>query len=133
MWYRGALQVRANTVESSPATLVVPICRGVISQFYRLFPEGCSGFVHLQVYHQTRQIFPTSQGESYIGDGSEVLSDTSVNIDEPPYELELWGWSPGSSYGHYVYCEFYIEKPQVLIPIPLEALAVPLPAFEGVL
>lgn len=119
MWYRGSVEVGIGQAQASPATALVEVCPGVITKFYRLFPPGCMGQVHLQVYYQTRQIFPTTPGESYLGDGSEILGDSSVVLDEPEYVLELRGWAPDTTYGHIVYCEFYIERPTVRVPIPL--------------
>lgn len=81
--------------------------------------------VHLQVFHQTRQIFPTTPGQSYIGDDSEILGDSSVEIDEPEFVLELRAWSPGTSYQHIIYCEFYIEKVEVWMPVPVAVVSLP--------
>jgi len=119
MWYRGSLTVPADTLESAKVVVDVPVCKGQITKFYRLFPPGCTGQVHLQVYYQTRQIFPSTSGESYIGDGSEILGDATMLLDEPEYVLELRGWSPGTSYDHIVYCEFYIARPVLAVPVPL--------------
>lgn len=125
MWYRGSVTVTANTLESAKATAEVEVCPGVITRFYRLFPPGCTGLVHLQVFYQTRQIFPTTPGESYLGNGSEILGDASITLDEPEYVLELRAWSPGTSYQHIVYCEFYVARSVVRVPIPLARPAVP--------
>jgi len=125
VWYRGSVDVEAGQAASDPATAEVEICRGVITKFYRLFPPGCAGTVHLQVYHQTRQVFPTTPGQSYLGDDSENLGDSSVQIDEPPFVLELRAWAPDASYDHVIYCEFYIERPRVPAAVPLERLEVP--------
>lgn len=119
------MTVPADKSASDYATGEVEICRGVIRRFYRMFPDGCAGMVHLQVYHQTRQIFPTTPGQSYIGDGSEILGDSSVEIDEPEYVLELRGWSPGTVYPHVLYVEFYIEPVRVAVPTPLTSVYVP--------
>lgn len=120
MWYRGSVTVSADTARAGYASADVEVCRGTIAKFYRLFPPGCAGLVHLQVFYQTRQIFPTTPGESYLGDDSEILSDATVFLDEPEYVLQLRAWSPGSAHQHIVYCEFYIARPIVLVPVPLE-------------
>ena len=125
MWYRGSVTVPLNTAESAKATAFVEVCPGVITMFYRLFPPGCTGLVHLQVFYQTRQIFPTTPGQSYLGDGSEILGDASVVLDEPEYVLELRAWSPGTAYQHIVYCEFYIARPMMLVPVPLARPLIP--------
>lgn len=129
MWYRGSITVLANTLASAPETTEVEVCKGVVESFYRLFPMGCAGKVHLQVFHQTRQLFPTTPGQSYIGDGSEVLGDASVTIDEPPFIVELRAWSPSTTYSHVVYVEFYI-KSEVMLLLPVaERDFVPVPVF----
>lgn len=125
MWYRGSVTVPLNTLATGKESAFVDVCKGTITKFYRLFPPGCMGQVHLQVLWQTRQIFPTTPGESYIGNGSEVLGDASVALDEPEYTLELRGWSPGTSYDHVIYCEFYIARPEIVLPVPLERPGVP--------
>lgn len=133
MWYRGALTVPAGTTEAAPAELEIGVCRGTISQFYRLFPPGCAGKVALQVLHQTRQIFPTTPGTSYLGDGSEILGPASVILDEPEFILTLRGWAPDTDYNHTVYCEFYIEQTVVYVPVVLDRSFVQVPAgLEGV-
>lgn len=119
MWYRGSVTIPADTAKADYAIANVPVCPGQVVKFYRLFAPGCSGMVHLQVFHQTRQIFPTTPGESYIGDGSEILGDATIELDEPPYILQLRGWSPDTDYSHTVAVEFYIEKGLLKIPVPL--------------
>lgn len=133
MWYRGSVTVPIGRLASDPKVAIVEVCPGTITKFYRLFPPGCAGKVFLQVFYQTRQIFPTTPGESYVGDGSEILGDASVALDEPEYILELRGWAPDTSYQHIVYCEFYIARPTVYIPVVLEKPFIPVPAGLEVL
>jgi len=129
VWYRGSITVPANTLASAPVTTEVEVCRGTVEAFYRLFPMGCAGKVHLQVFHQTRQLFPTTPGQAYVGDGSEVLGDASVTLEEPPFIVELRAWSPGTSYSHVIYVEFYIKfAVEILLPAS-ERDFVPVPVF----
>ena len=128
MWYRGALTVPAGTTQEDPAEMDVGVCRGTISQFYRLFPPGCAGKVSLQVLTQTRQVFPTTPGTSYLGDGSEILGPASVILTEPEFVLTLRGWASDTDYDHVIYCEFYIEKTVVYVPVALDRVFVPIPA-----
>jgi len=122
--------VPADTALADSESAFVEVCAGTITNFYRLFPSGCAGMVHLQVFYQTRQIFPTTPGQSYIGDGSEILGDASVELDEPEYVLELRGWAPDTSYSHVVYCEFYIARPAIVVPVPMRWLEVEFPVGE---
>lgn len=126
MWYRGSIIVPASTARAAPVAVELEVSQGTISLFYRLFPKGCAGQVSLQVFSQTRQVLPTTPGQAYVGDGSEVLGDASIELDEPPYVLELRAWSPGTTYEHTIYVEFYIEKAVDLMPVPLESRVLPL-------
>lgn len=126
MWYRGSITVPASTPRAEPVTAELKVSQGTITLFYRLFPKGCAGQVSVQVFSQTRQILPSTPGQSYIGDGSEVLGDSSIILDEPPYVLELRAWSPGTTYDHTIYVEFYIEKAVALMPVPLESRVLPM-------
>jgi len=128
MWYRGSVEVEAGQTQADPAEETVAVCRGTISQFYRLFPPGCAGKVSLQVLTGTRQIFPTTPGTYYLGDGSEVLGPASVILDEPEYALTLRAWAPEADYDHVIYCEFYIEKTVIYVPVVVESAFVPVPA-----
>lgn len=130
MWYRGSVTVPAGTSRLDAVDETVEVSLGTITKFYRLFPSGCAGMVSLQVLWQTRQIFPTTPGTYYLGDGSEILGDASVELSEPEYVLALRGWAPDTTYDHTVYCEFYIPKIAVLLPRPLESVRVLVPGME---
>ena len=123
--YYGSVTVPLNTLASAPATAWVDVAFGTVAEFYRLFPPGCSGMVHLQVFWQTRQIFPLSPGASYLGDGSEILGKAGLVIDEVPATLQLRAWSPGTAYQHIIYCEFYIAEPTIFIPVPISQVGLP--------
>lgn len=130
MWYRGSITVPADTPRASAVETTVDVSQGAITKFYRLFPRGCAGQVGLQVLWNTRQIFPTTPGTFYLGDGSEVLGDASVELDEPEYVLTLRGWSPGTTYDHVVYCEFYIAKAIEMPPLSVDRVRVLVPGME---
>lgn len=131
MWYRGSLTVPAGTARADYASATVEVSPGIISKFYRLFPPGCTGKVFLQIFYQTRQIFPTTPGQAYLGDGSEILGDASVELDEPPYVLELRGWSPDADYDHSIFVEFYIARPVVYAPVVAARSFVSVPELGG--
>lgn len=125
MRYYGSVTIATANDVTDPAVAFVEMSPGRITEFYRLFPPGCAGLVRLQVFWQTRQIFPTTPGESYIGDGSEILGLAGFEIDEVPAILELRAWNTGTSYSHVIYCEFFIEKVRIMIPAPLVQVQVP--------
>ena len=128
MRYRGSLTIPANTPKSDPATSVVALTYGRILEVAILFPPGQAGLTLLRVYYHERQIFPTSPEEQFAGDDLVIVFTDRFPVYDMPFEVELRGWSPGSSLDHTLYADFTVEPDQ-----PLETLyaaSVPLPGKE---
>lgn len=109
MYYLGELTIPAGTSESSPETLAVSLCKGYIKGFRVLFPAGHSGLTRVQVWHHQRQIIPTTPGVALRGDDHPVEFPDRYEISDPPYEVELRGWSPDATLDHTVYVAFEVE------------------------
>lgn len=114
MRYRGSLTIPAGTTEESPATAVLELCSGVISNVRILHPAGQAGLVHVTVWRHTRQIYPTTPGQSFIGDDQQNVFDERWPILEVPHEVELRGWAPSATLEHTVYVEVSVIPPPKL-------------------
>jgi len=123
--YQASITVPAGTLRSEPATQVVPVTFGYIEQCEVLFPPGQSGLVNVQVWYHERQIFPTSPGESFIGDDHLIIFPEKYPVFEAPFEVVLVGWSPGAVLEHTVYVALTVEAP--LGGWVVESVPVPLP------
>jgi hypothetical protein len=125
MRYRGALTVPAGTAAETPATEVVKLCAGTITEVEVFFPAGQAGLVSLQVWYHEGQIYPTSPDQAFIGDDSHITYYDDYPVEDAPYEVTLVGWSPDAELDHTVYVDFSVS--------PLADQGVSLPGFITIL
>lgn len=112
-------------MEAEPHEEVLEVCFGTISQVFVLFPPGHAGLTHLQILYQTRQIFPTSPGEAFVGDDTQYEFSERWPIFESPHELLLRVWNDDDTYDHTVYVELSVLAPEVLVPVVIQSPRLP--------
>lgn len=130
MQYRGALTIPAGTSAADPTALELAVCYGRLKRYSVYFPPGQAGTTFLQVFYRGRQILPTTIGASFRGDDLLIDLPDDYPLFDAPYVLTLYGWSPDATYDHTVYTLFYVEVPQVYIPVPIESVRVAVPELE---
>lgn len=125
MRYKTALLIEAGTLESSPAMAVLELAYGFISEVEILFPAGHAGLTYVQIYYQSRLVFPLSPGQSFRGDDLVVQFDERFPILEVPHSVQVVGWAPSATLDHTVFVEISIDAPLVLeveeggfVPLP---------------
>jgi len=109
MRYRGSLTIPAGQTESDPAWAVMGVCAGIITEVEILFPSGHSGLTYLQIWHQERQIFPTTPGETFRGDDNVIQFGEQWPITEVPHRLMLRGWAPEATLNHTIFVEVSVR------------------------
>jgi hypothetical protein len=110
MRYRGSLTIAAGTTEADPARETIELCAGRISGVELLFPPGHSGLTYVQVWRHERQIFPTTPGEAFRGDGLSIVFGENWPIAEVPHSVELRGWAPSATLDHTVFVDISIRE-----------------------
>lgn len=129
MRYRTPLTITAGTTEADPAQAVLDLEFGYISEVELMFPAGHAGLTYVQIYHQSRLIFPLSPGQAFRGDDHVIQFDEDFPFFEVPYSVTVVGWAPSATLDHTVYVEISVSAPPVVEG--LEEAFVPLP--EGML
>lgn len=103
MRYRAAFKIEAGATEADPALQEMDLEPGNITEVEMLFPAGHAGLTYVQIYYQTRQIFPLSPGEAFRGDDHVLQFPEAFPIAEVPFMVELRGWAPDATLDHTVY------------------------------
>jgi len=111
MLYFFEVSTPANTLEGDSKRTVLPLNRGSISKVGLLFPTGCAGLLHVRLRRFGRQVFPTSTGESFAGDGTLIEWMENYLLDEEPFSMELETWNDDDSYPHKVYVSIEVMRP----------------------
>ena len=130
MRYSASVAVPASTTEAEPVEEYLEVCQGIISQVFVLFPPGHAGLTHVQVFYQTRQIFPSTPGESFTGDDTQYTFSERWPITEAPHELLLRAWNEDTEYDHTIYVELSLLAPEVIVTTVTRSPALPEGMFQ---
>lgn len=100
MYYFFALIVPPNTSVDNPVFMRLPLDRGTISFLELHFAPGCVGLVRSAVAYKSIQIVPWNADTWLFGDDRLFKLDLNLELNEPPYELTVKGWSEDDTYPH---------------------------------
>lgn len=125
MRYSASVTIEVGETEDSPHEEYLEVCFGTISQVFILFPPGHAGLTHLQIFYQTRQIFPTTPGESFSGDDTQYAFSERWPIFEAPHELLLRAWNEDTEHEHTIIVELSVLAPEILVPVVIQSPALP--------
>ena len=111
MRYRTSLKIGAGTAMSDPAWTVLNLEYGYITEVEVMFPAGHAGLTYVQIYHQSRLIFPLTPGQAFRGDDSTITMSSRFPILEVPHAVFVVGWAPESTLVHTVFVDVTMEAP----------------------
>jgi len=111
MRYRTALEIGIGQTGGDPAWTFLPLEYGYITEVEILFPAGHAGLTYVQMFYQSRQIFPLTPGSAFRGDDHQIRFNERFPILEVPHEILVVGWAPESTLVHTVYVGITMEAP----------------------
>ncbi len=110
MLYFFEVSTPANTVEGEAVLTNLPLNRGTISKVAILFPTGSAGLLHARLRRFGRQVFPTSTGESFAGNGTLIEWMESYRLEEEPFGMALETWNLDDTYDHKLFVSIEIMR-----------------------
>lgn len=116
MLFTKDIEVTANKSASAPKEDIIKIAHGIITWLSVTFPSGCNGMVHCVVLHHEHQIAPSTEGMTMKGNRTPIEWNEFYESYQPPYELKVKLWSPGTSYAHTVTVRAAVLPRRVAIP-----------------
>ena len=111
MRYRTSLEIGAGTKMSDPAWTVLNLEYGYITEVEVMFPAGHAGLTYVQIYHQSRLIFPLTPGQAFRGDDHTITMSSRFPILEVPHAVFVVGWAPDATLDHTVFVDMTMEAP----------------------
>ena len=116
MFYDFSFTILADTSASSPKVERVKLEYGILHLIEISFPAGCAGLVHLQIFDNGHQLFPTNPGGSFNTDDYTIRFNDHYPLLNPPYTLRLVGWNLDDTYDHTLEIRLGILPPEILFP-----------------
>ena len=116
MLFEYDLTIPANTPASAKVRLDMVLARGIIHDVGVDFRAGARHEVNVVINRATHQVFPANPDGYFKGDFWPIRYSTWEPLEESPYQLEAYGWSPGTSFNHVVTIRLNIDLREVLEP-----------------
>lgn len=102
MLFQSDLLIEVGKTAADPALDTIKLCEGTITRYSILFPAGCAGLVHVQVWLGGFQLIPWSRGLWLRGDDHLVTGDTNYPVGPAPRLITVKGYNEDTLYDHTV-------------------------------
>ena len=100
MDYVKEITIPANTLETSKQETTLNVVKGVIHRVRVYFPFGCMGLAKVQIFRGQQQLWPSTDGEYYAGNGTEVDFKEFLEIEATSEDLIIKTWNEDDTYDH---------------------------------
>lgn len=100
MDYTVGLKIPVNTPAESPVEKELWVSSGTVKQVSIYFPWGCAGLVHVAIFHDETQLWPTTLEESYTGNDIYITFPEDYPLTKPKNRFVIRGWSPDTQHDH---------------------------------
>ncbi len=100
MYYYREVTVPANTTEKNPQVTVLKVTMGIAREQWVMFPDGCYGLTHLQVWHHGWQVWPWDPQQSFHWNDYVYHIQDRYPFTAEPLELKLVTWNVDDFYAH---------------------------------
>jgi len=118
-----ALEISQGTPETTPATKLIQLTKGVIAHWWVGFPPGCCDLVHVTVYEFEHQILPRGEDEDIYWNNYVYAIPDSYELVEEPYQIEVRAWNEDDIYPHTIVVGVELEEiPEVTTESLLQRL-----------
>lgn len=100
MLFQADITIIAGKTEVDPATEIMKIAHGIITEVKVQIPAGHRALAHLVILHHEHQIAPSTENMDIHGNFFPVEWGEYYESYQPPYELKLIGWNDDDTYSH---------------------------------
>lgn len=102
MLFQKVITVPLNTLEATKYHEQMRIAVGMLDKIWIKFPAGCHNMIFLQILHGRDTLAPSEHNQSLVGDDQEFISSHNTEIKTGYETLDVYAWSPGTTYAHNV-------------------------------
>lgn len=95
-----ALTATSGGSSSSPQVTKLKLTRGLIYKVEVDFPPGPAGLVHCYMEYEGAQVYPTSKGQDFYGNGVVISFDDTRWVKTEPFEFDIYYWSNNATFDH---------------------------------
>ena len=105
MLYKKFQSIPKNTTVDDPDWQKLPVTKGVIKQWIIFFDPEAADLLHVRVEYHGTLIMPFGGSDWMVGFFTDTPLDDNIELDTPPYELDIYAYNEDDSHPH----EYYIH------------------------
>jgi len=121
-YYETTVTAPKNTARASAVEQEIKLTSGILRRVMVVFPAGCAGLAHVQVFYNEDQFLPRGLGESLTGDNRIIERELNIRLNEAPYRMTLKVWNLDDRYPHTPIFGFEIVPPSENVVDVLRAI-----------
>jgi len=116
MLYKKSRDVPTGTTMQSPDWQKLKITQGTIRGWLLFMPVEAANLLHIQVRYHGHQILPINENESLYGGGYFFNIAENVEINDAPFELDIFAWNSDTTYTHEYNLHVNILREEAAMP-----------------
>jgi len=116
MLFAGEIFIPKGRALNNPIISPIKISKGLLHKIDVFFPPGnrCRAFVTFN--QATHQLLPTNPDGYLKGDALTISGEVFLYLPEPPFVIDVHGFSPDAVFNHTVYYCLWMKLPWQMSP-----------------
>ncbi len=102
MIYTANITTTEKTYKSSLKKTVINVTKGLVYKVEFYFPKGSAGLMGVAVFDGLYQVWPSSVGEFFIGEGQTIPFDDMYLKESAPFDFQIYTYNEDDTYPHMV-------------------------------
>ena len=116
MQYVKEITFSKNGSSTNQTSATLKCAKGIIHKIEIVFPSGCFGLVHTQIFIGGHPIAPSTFGQTYAGDNEVIIIPEFTELRKDFNVITISGWNEDDTYDHIVRVRIYVLPKEVLLP-----------------
>jgi len=108
-----------ETTPENPKVTEFKLSAGIIHRVEVIFPRGCAGLLHVTIWHGGHQLYPSTQGQDFSGDGETISFNDYYQLKSEVNLLKIKTWNEDTVFSHTVTVRLGILKEEEVNPYAL--------------
>lgn len=102
MIYSKNISTPKDTAATALKRTNVVVTKGLVYKVEFYFPSGSAGLMGVAVFDGLYQIWPSTVGEFFVGEGQVISFDDMYLKENPPYSFQIFTYNTDDTHAHMV-------------------------------
>lgn len=110
MFYSFDVTVTTSHTAENPKHDKVKVARGILTRTLVQFPNGLRAAIRTRVQREGASLYPSNPSGHLASDGYTIEINDHYQINDAPYEFDIYSWSLADSKSHTITWMFEVQE-----------------------